>query len=183
VPILAVSEPTAIKERFEKKVDRSPGLGPNGDCWEWAAGKSSQGYGKLWVNTGLRCGKHIGAHRLAYEFYVGPIPDGMLVCHRCDNPPCVNPSHLFLGTDQENVQDCINKGRWPKYRPIGELNPSATLKEFQVIEILELWSKGNITKGCLAKKIGTTWNIVDSIVERRKWKHVSIGRLKGESDG
>lgn len=80
-------------------------------CWEWNGYRNPQGYGRLSVNRVF-----IMAHRLSYLLTSGPIPDGMYVCHRCDNPSCVRPSHLFLGTPLDNIIDCRNKGRRPQHK-------------------------------------------------------------------
>lgn len=106
------------QERFWSKVNRK-----DGGCWEWAAGRFSYGYGafKRRVDGAWKQQK---AHRLAYEWLVGPIPDGLIVCHACDNPPCCNPDHLFLGTQLDNQRDMIAKGRkgiHPRTLPRSEL--------------------------------------------------------------
>jgi len=92
----------ALVARFWSKVDKS------GDCWPWKAGRSNWGYGAF---TATRR-EQVGAHRVSFELENGPIPSGLQVLHRCDNPPCVNPAHLFLGTAADNMHDRWRKGRY-----------------------------------------------------------------------
>lgn len=97
-------KPTDPIERFLDKIKLPANLH---DCWEWNAGRSTaQGYGVFYLNN-----KPIGAHRFSYEHFNGSIPVGLWVLHTCDNRPCVNPFHLFVGTAQDNISDMIKKGR------------------------------------------------------------------------
>ena len=112
----------ANEARFWAKVDQKNG------CWEWTASLQSQGYGCFGINGRIEL-----AHRLSYQHFYGPIPDGMQVLHRCDNPPCVNPLHLFLGTGQDNMDDRKVKGRNGLFS--GERNGRAKLTAEQVGEI------------------------------------------------
>ena len=91
------------EERFWKRVSKPDD--PD-KCWQWTGGKSSLGYGDMMIE-----GKRIGAHRFSYQLHHGPIPEGMWICHHCDNPKCINPDHLFIGTHQDNSNDKIKKGR------------------------------------------------------------------------
>lgn len=94
----------SLENRFWSRVNKTS------TCWLWTMGTDKDGYGK--ISSGKRQNrKHMRAHRVSYELYKGAVPDGMFVCHTCDNPSCVNPEHLFLGTAFDNNRDTINKGR------------------------------------------------------------------------
>lgn len=95
-----IFRPIPIEIRFWKKVEKT------NDCWLWIAGKYPDGYGVFWNGT-----TYDGAHRISWELHYGEIPKGMLVCHTCDNPPCVNPEHLWIGTKKDNNNDRTKKGR------------------------------------------------------------------------
>ncbi len=92
----------ALMDRFSAKVAPEPNTG----CWLWCGSPNSSGYGELKV-----CGRMLKAHRVSYELHIGEIPQGLHVCHHCDTPLCVNPSHLFVGTNADNVRDRMAKGR------------------------------------------------------------------------
>jgi hypothetical protein len=155
-----------IKRRFWAKVNKTGReiSRPLGLCWEWV-GKKREGYGRFIVN-----GRAFSAHRLSWEFTNRTIGPGLLVCHRCDNPACVRPSHLFLGTDADNSTDRGSKGRQVAIR--GEKHANAKLSTAQVIEIRQLFDDG-ISKSSIASKYGVTRQLIHGIVLRRSWRHVA----------
>jgi hypothetical protein len=130
-------------------------------CWNWTRGKDSDGYGV----TNL-FGKTRKAHRVAYEAWNGKIPEGMCVCHRCDNRSCVNPEHLFLGTNRDNIDDCLKKGRWTSIR--GSKNPANILSEEDVLNIRRAF--GRSSGGELARAYGVTPSSICDIKRGRTWK-------------
>lgn len=137
------------------------GRGPD-ECWEWVAGRDKWGYGLFKLN-----GKRVLAHRLVFALINGEIPDGLLVCHSCDNPSCCNPSHLWLGTHKQNMSDKTSKGRQPK----GEEHPASKLTEKDVKEIRKLFAAGTL-QIALAKYFGVDKSVIRDIVLFRGWKHI-----------
>lgn len=117
-----------------------------GDCWVWNACKDKYGYG--WIKLGK---KTIAAHRLSYMIHNGDIGSGMHVLHTCDNPSCVNPAHLFLGTHIDNMEDMKKKGRWRGVSNAGENNPLAKLSANQVAEIRKEIASGHKYKDVALK--------------------------------
>ena len=131
-------------------------------CWEWTGSLGSTGYGQIKVD-----GKTIKAHRLAYQIQYGLIPDTRCVCHSCDNPKCVNPFHLFLGTHDDNIKDAVSKGRIRK----GEDHGMAKLTDDSVFEIRRLYSRG-ASRSVLASMWQVSTRTIGDIVSRRTWKHL-----------
>lgn len=137
---------------------------PNG-CIEWTGYRSPKGYGEIKVD-----GKMVKTHRQAWMLSGGPIPPGMQVLHRCDNPPCVNPDHLFLGTNLDNVADRVEKGR--SARLLGERATSAKLTEADVRAIRRMASLG-MTNMEIAAEFNVSNQNVSQIVLRRTWKEIA----------
>jgi len=142
-------------ERFWSKVDKS------GDCWMWMASLNESGYGRFRVGE-----SHKQAHRVSLEMSGVPIPDGAIVCHACDTPACVNPSHLWVGTHKDNSQDSINKGRRPFF---GEGNPSSKLMAYEVDQIIEEYSHGDTSHRVLGRKYGVSHRTIGLIVAGKTW--------------
>ena len=159
-----------ITERFWSKVHKTDG------CWLWTGGTHPFGYGQL---NNWKCrypgGPILLAHRLSYEWAYGPIPDGVCVLHHCDNPACVRPDHLFLGTKQDNSQDMAHKNRVRGGGPYGENNHKARLTDDQVREIRALYQKGSREFGstALARRYGVSQGAIWQILVGNNWKHVA----------
>jgi len=137
-------------------------------CWEWRRSNDGDGYGVL--HWRMRERHEQRAHRIAWILTFGEIPEGRLVCHKCDNPPCCNPMHLFLGDSASNNADMVSKGR--AWYPVGELSGNAKLTTQQVIQIRHLHASGAITQREIAKMFSVGFRAINKIVLRRRWKHV-----------
>ena len=132
-----------------------------GQCWVWRWNASSNGYGRLPLN-----GRSELVHRLSYQEFVGPIPDGLHVCHSCDNRACWNPGHLWLGTRSDNIKDAVAKGRWVTQR--GEKHKRAVITAETVRSI----RASPLGKTLAAKQFGVSRTQVSRIRRRESWKHV-----------
>jgi hypothetical protein len=156
-----------IKERFKSRLGpKDPVTG----CIEWTGAKNPNGYGL--IGRGRRTEGLVKAHRLAYELKHGPIPEGMGVLHECDNPPCCNPDHLFLGTQTDNNADMDAKGRRSLPPTLkGEENGSAKLSSAQVVEIKRFLSLGKHQR-VIALAFGVSQATINNINTGRNWTHV-----------
>jgi hypothetical protein len=148
--------------RFWKKVDKSDGEG----CWLWTGGKSTLGSGRIWMNGQM----HV-ASRIVWELTHGPIPKGLLVCHTCDNPSCVNPEHLFLGTQNDNMRDASSKGRMRGPSLKGENNPAHKLTNDQARAIKRL--RGWYSSNLLAAAFGVARAQILSIWSGKTWRFIN----------
>ena len=139
------------------------------ECWECVAiCLDKDGYGRFWINC-----KKISAHRFSFQlFHNRLIKDKMFICHKCDNPSCVNPHHLFEGTHQDNMTDQKNKGRHVCNPNKGEKNHKSKLTEKQVLEIRAKYAKGGITHKVLAKEYGVHLSTIGFIINRKYWTHI-----------
>lgn len=157
-------DPLIVKERYQVKrytchelFEKSYRKNNEGGCWEWTGPLNYWGYGRLNYKS-----QHLAAHRYSYEYFNGHIPNKMYVCHKCDNPKCVNPDHLFLGDAQTNMDDKVNKGRH-----VGNNKLNVT----QVKEIRNLLNDG-IARKEIALKFNVGRTCIDAIANNKTWRHI-----------
>jgi len=136
---------------------------PNTGCWLWTGAINSSGYGNVRYN-----GKVDGAHRISYLLYKGPIVHNLNVLHTCDNPCCVNPDHLFLGTAKDNVLDCKSKGRLNRIGPKGENQHMAVLTE----DLVRWIRTRPMSYRKMARYLHVNKNTIQDVLMWRTWKHV-----------
>lgn len=182
---------STIEERFWAKVDRR---GPD-ECWEWTGHRLKAGYGRFGSSGRFPCGQ--STHRIAWHVSIGAIPAGLMVCHRCDNPPCCNPAHLFLGMAADNTHDMLNKRRCPTgenhysrtkpelvirgdrhylrknpERVFGSANPFAKLDEDAVSSIKSELVSGR-SQSAVARQFNVSVSTINLIARGKTWRHVA----------
>lgn len=150
-----------VLERFEEKYVPEP----NSGCWLWIGGYGPRGYGAFYNKEENRM---IAAHRISYSIFKGKIPDGNVVCHKCDVTSCVNPNHLFIGTQKDNVNDCWSKGRGKIPLLKGEKSNGSKLNESQVRYIRD----SSKTLRALSKELGISNSAVCLIKNKKSYKEV-----------
>lgn len=163
---------STIEERFWSRVKKGPG------CWEWTGAQ----FNRKWYGAFFMNGRNHSASRVSWMFHYGSIPNGLFVCHRCDNPKCVRPDHLFLGTAADNNGDMARKGRaasgkkhraslYPESIRRGEENGAAKLSPVDIIVIRQCHAKGSSTRA-LAAAYGVCKTTISNIISRRTWAHI-----------
>jgi DNA-binding XRE family transcriptional regulator len=154
-------EHRTVEQIFWDNIDKNgPVMYPHlGQCWNWIGSPWSK-YGHISIRVGKKIAQFL-VHRLSYKLHLGPIPEGLMVLHKCDNPICVNPDHLYAGTAQDNMDDKVP----------GERNPRAKLREADVAYIrTECKTRGS--KARLAREFGVSKSTISSIANSQTWTSV-----------
>lgn len=156
------SSTKSIRERLLEKMRVNESTG----CWEWVAAKDSNGYGRIWFDGTIGA-----AHRVSYELDNGPIPDGLLACHRCDNPACINPAHLFLGTHADNLSDMDAKGRRARGDRVSNKGVEHGRVKITENDVLAIRA-AHMTHRALAKQYGLGRSQIARIRSGKQWTHI-----------
>ena len=146
-----------------KRLDLESYIDKSGDCWNWVGFKNQWGYGTFMQDKEKKF-----AHREMYKRYVGEIPYGFVVLHKCDNPACCNPSHLSAGTHRDNQMDKVEKNRQAR----GESQGLSKLTEKDVIELRQRYSFGDVTYKMLAESYGVSKDTIQKAVRCIYWRHI-----------
>lgn len=147
-----------MKRAYESNVIRCDG------CWRWSGARHGFGYGRVHLRKGVK----VSAHRMSWILHNGPIPDGQCVLHRCDNPECTNPDHLFLGSNADNTADMKSKNR----HMFGESHRGSKVTEEMIPQIIRDWIPRRFTRKMVAQKYGISVNQVGNIIKGRQWTHI-----------
>ncbi len=161
-----ISSTTDVIDNFWELVEKSE------NCWHWNGSKTEKGYGKYFAPSKHNVFASNFAHRFSYWLANGDFDTSLQVCHRCDNPSCVNPEHLFLGTRSDNMQDCADKGRLSTQNgsaASGENSGRAKLNWQQVREIRERFSNGGVSQRELGRQYGVDGRVINKIIHNKIW--------------
>jgi hypothetical protein len=150
-----------LEDRFWEKVVKSAGDG----CWTWSSTKDKKGYGRIMASRDQGPRRQLLASRVSWELHYGPIPPGMGVLHRCDNPACVRPDHFFLGDQIANMADCAAKGRTVR----GERAPWAKLTNAQAIGIRQEFAERREPFAVIARRHGVSRSLISDLLKGRRW--------------
>ena len=148
------------RQSLIRRLNARMAVQPNG-CHYWMGCTNKSGYGVIQVDR-----SQVSTHRMAFELFVGPIPKGLFVCHRCDVRKCINPDHLFVGTHAENTEDMVKKGRSAH----GEKNNRVKLTNDSVKEIRKIYAAGGILQREIAEKFGVSNSLIGKILLGKLWK-------------
>lgn len=163
-------DPKMLIDRFWEKVSVNGETG----CWDWIAFKDKRGYGRLSAGSESRL-----AHRISYQLHRGSIPDKLFVCHHCDTPGCVNPDHLFLGTDADNVADMISKGRQASKDQTTHRGIDHGGSKLTELEIIAIRTSIGSSQRSLAKQYGVGQSQIQRIKAGASWSHIDTGANQG----
>lgn len=160
-------------DEFLSKVEVDEATG----CHNFVGHCNPEGYGQLYVAYRKK-GKHTErAHRIAWSIAHGEVPECLCVLHTCDNPSCVNPEHLYLGTNADNMKDKADRERI-----VGERNPNAKLTERQVLDVLKMFHEDKCTIGAIAREYAVGHSTIGNIVKGRRWKHIYKRFMEVQND-
>lgn len=155
-----------------KKTDIAPAHRPDlGGCWLWTGWKSPTGYGSIHSGGRRAAGRQKRTHRVSWELHYGDIPDGACVLHRCDNRACVRPDHLFIGSQQENIEDMRQKGRARAKFQQGQAHAMATLNDDDVAR-MRIMAREGAWASDIAKEFGVTTAIASNAIRGKTWSHI-----------